>query len=97
MTTNGGSSPAKLPTIVAVMKKFHGRRVPRPIMKKMIHTALYLETKKGRSQKLLDQDSRSPDGDPCTSNIWIPASALSCRQFHRLMYRNVCLTCPAVR
>lgn len=51
------------------------------MMKKMIHTALYLETKKGRSQKLPDQNSRSPDGDPCTSNIWIPASA-------RLMYRK---------
>ena len=29
--------------MVAVMKKFHGKRVPRPRMKKMIHTALYLE------------------------------------------------------
>lgn len=29
-------------TRVAVMKKFHGRRVARPMMKKMIHTALYL-------------------------------------------------------
>lgn len=28
--------------MVAVMKKFHGRRVARPMMKKMIHTALYL-------------------------------------------------------
>lgn len=24
------------------MKKFHGKRVPKPMMKKMIHTALYL-------------------------------------------------------
>ncbi len=30
-------------TMVAVMKKFHGSRVPRPRMKNMIHTALYLE------------------------------------------------------
>ena len=29
-------------TMVAVMKKFHGKRVPRPRMKKMIHTAWYL-------------------------------------------------------
>lgn len=29
-------------TMVAVMKKFHGRRVAKPMMKKIIHTALYL-------------------------------------------------------
>lgn len=28
------------------MKKFHGKRVPKPRMKKMIHTALYLGTRK---------------------------------------------------
>lgn len=32
--------------MVAVMKKFHGRRVPRPKTKKMIHTAWYLERQK---------------------------------------------------
>lgn len=37
------SPPKKcIVTMVAVMKKFHGRSVPSPRMKKIIHTALYL-------------------------------------------------------
>lgn len=40
------SSELQQPTMVAVMKKFQGRRVARPMMKKMIHTAWYLERQK---------------------------------------------------
>lgn len=37
-----GSFSLVVKYIVAVMKKFHGKRVPKPRMKKMSHTALYL-------------------------------------------------------
>lgn len=50
------SSNVALLTIVAVMKKFHGKRVPKPRMKKMIHTNLYLG-KRQRDVNMIEVNS----------------------------------------
>jgi hypothetical protein len=45
------------------MKKFHGKRVPRPRTKKMIHTALYLENE--NTNWLTQRNERRHQYHPC--------------------------------
>jgi len=50
--------PGQALTCLAVMKKFHGSSVPRPRMKKINQTALYLQ----RGQRSVEQDDRQGRG-----------------------------------
>lgn len=50
------------------MKKFHGKRVPNPMMKKMIHTALYLGKRKKESSHEGHKLTQFPPPPPPTGS-----------------------------
>lgn len=80
-----GSSGREALTSLAVMKKFHGSSVPRPRMKKISQTALYLR----RRQSSLEQDAGQGRGQASLLTVPDPAAGGTRRRREDEIY------CPA--
>ena len=86
-----GSSGREALTSLAVMKKFHGSSVPRPRMKKMSQTALYLW--KGQSD--LEQDSGQGRGQASLPTVPDPVARGTRRRREYEVYCPVPVPAPA--
>lgn len=85
-----GSSRMEALTSLAVMKKFHGSSVPRPRMKKISQTALYL----WRGQSSLEWDNAQGRGHASLLTVPDPAAGGTRRRRENKIYCHVPAPAP---